>query len=56
MSPFTSTTCPRCGSRLMPVLDPDLVGHDDGPLLAAPPVHLACATGPPLEAPPIKPR
>ncbi|WP_148613505.1 hypothetical protein [Nocardioides rubriscoriae] len=54
MNPTDPDTCPRCGEKLVPVLDAG--AHSaarDGraPLLADSPVRLACTVCPRTEAP-----
>ncbi len=53
MSPLTSDSCPRCGERMLPVLDPALARPTSGPLVADPPVSLVCTACPAAEAPPL---
>lgn len=50
MSP-NAPTCPRCGQPLIPVLDTDQARTTSGPVLADPPVRMACPSCPPVEAP-----
>lgn len=43
--------CPRCGEKMIPVLDPDCARPTSGPLLADPPVRMRCRACPVAEAP-----